>query len=123
MHKATANDAFKAQLDDEHSLLREQYFNLTDADRQRMDNAIAGSPPMTDEIWEKFKVNRLLTSLGTKKQLGDRMLYAAVLRQSKTDQAIERYIEVFVDREFPTIEEMYTVYIEGTSILPVLVKK
>ena len=124
LHKMAANDAFKPQLDDERAFLTERYFNLTNADRERIDKGIAGSPPMTDADWEKFKVRRLTTSLGTKKQIGDRMLYAAVMCQSKTDQsAFERCIEVFVDREFTIIEEMYNVYVDGTSILPMLVKK
>ncbi len=123
-HKATAHDAFKAQFEDERALLTERYFNLTDADRERADKAITGSTPMTDEDWEQYKVRRLNTSLGTKKQIGDRMLYAVVVRQSKTERTTwERCVEVFVDREFPTIEEMYNVYIDGTSILPMLIKK
>lgn len=121
-------DAFREQL--EGGLLTEAYFNLTDADRKKIDeshgNMFAGYIPMTDEQWETYKRNRLVTYLGTTKQVGDRQLYALVIlskRQPDNTTLLERCLHVFVEREFPLIEERFDIHLEEGSRIPMFWEK
>jgi hypothetical protein len=112
----TIREAFAKQLDGDKPLTQD-YFDLKEEDRYKPHPYIDGLPPWTDETWEAFKKNRLKTSLGTMKQVGDRILWAIVIEDATT-----RRVHDFVDRELDTIEATFAV-VEADRTIPVLIKK
>ena len=77
---------------------------------------------MTDEMWETYKVDRLTTErYKTKKQIGDRGLYAKVLKRHLSFGSVLA-LELFLEREIELMERDFDV-LPDINILPTLVSK
>lgn len=116
----TVRDYFNPQLCC-GSAITEDYFNVSEEDRLTRFNKI--DPPMNDEQWEHFKRARLTTYFGTEKQVGDHILFAAVLKHVGGHDFTREVIS-FVERDLPLVEERYRVISEVIdSQLPLLTRK
>lgn len=118
MDVTQAFEAFASQLQSAEPLTA-SYFEMGESDRQALSEMF--NQPVSDQEWEKHCNARLVTSFGTRKQVGDRLLFGLRIVCTSNPNYARLQGVTLVERELAWVYERY--HVTAGKIMPTLIGK